>query len=110
MKYYDLNGQAARRDLWMSTVRKNIDKCFNPDGSGAIGQFDPTWREPLWILPALYKGEQEHIDLANQVLARYNDPETKCSKDVDGTCGRRFAHFSKQCYRRVKTCIRTFND
>ncbi len=93
MKYYDLEAQAARRDLWMSTVRKNIDKCFNPDGSGAIGQFDPTWREPLWILPALYKGAQEHIDLANRVLTRYNNPETKCSKAVDGTCGRRFAIF-----------------
>lgn len=93
MKFYDPEGQAARRDLWMSTVRNNIDKCFNPDGSGAITQFNPTWREPLWILPALYMGQQEHIDLANRVLVRYNDPETTCTTDIDGTCGRRFAIF-----------------
>ncbi|NNM89185.1 MAG: hypothetical protein HKL95_11795 [Phycisphaerae bacterium] len=69
----DTHGQARRRDLWFTTVRGHLDEIFNADGSGKIPQFNPPYREPIWILPALYTGAQEHIDLANKIVARYND-------------------------------------
>lgn len=69
----DLQAQASRRNLWFATVRAHLQEVFNADGSGKIPQFNPPYREPIWILPALYTGGQEHIDLANKIVARYND-------------------------------------
>lgn len=63
---------AARRELWFQTTREHIHEFVNEDGSGKIPQFNPPWREPVWILPALYTGSQKFIDLANRMVERYN--------------------------------------
>ena len=47
----------------MSTVRDKIDKCFNPDGSGAETQFNPTWRETVWIIGADDSGTSRDFNL-----------------------------------------------
>ena len=58
----DLTAQASRRGLWFATVRTHLPEVFNEDGSGKIPQFNPPYREPIWILPALYTGAQEYIE------------------------------------------------
>lgn len=69
----DLQAVVARRELWYQTTREHINEYVNDDGSGKIPQFNPPWREPVWILPALYTGPQQYIDLANRMVERYND-------------------------------------
>ncbi len=65
----------ARREEWYRHVRRHIPEYFNPDGSGAMPQFNPPWREPVWILPALYTGSAGEIALANRIVERYNDDQ-----------------------------------
>ncbi|HEY3398927.1 MAG TPA: hypothetical protein VGM19_14860 [Armatimonadota bacterium] len=67
--FYDQEGQRQRRDLWYQTTREHVREWVNADGSGILPQFDPPYREPIWILPALYTGSQEYIDLANAMVA-----------------------------------------
>ena len=83
-----------RRELWWRTVREHVHQVLNPDGSGKIPQFNPPYREPIWILPALYTGAQEHIDLANKIVARYNDaPESARIHESGVYSGRDFNIF-----------------
>ena len=90
----DLTAQASRRDLWFATVRTHLPKVFNEDGSGKIPQFNPPYREPIWILPALYTGAQEYIDPANKIVARYNDAPGSMRPHESGVhCGRDFNIF-----------------
>ena len=70
---FDQPAQRARRDLWYQLTRDHIYTMVNPDGTGAIPQFNPPYREPVWILPALYTGPQEYVDLANRMVARLAD-------------------------------------
>ncbi len=91
--WYDQTGQEERRQLWFSTVREHIYEWFNPDGTGRIPQFEPPWREPLWILPALYTGDQEYIDLANRVLAGYNSGRKVEYKHLGEHSGKEFGIF-----------------
>jgi len=68
----DLQAQNARRELFYVEVRKRIHEVVNPDGTGRVEQLTPPYREVLWILPALYTGSQELIDLANRMVAGFN--------------------------------------
>ena len=63
--------QNERRDRWFATIRSHLGKFISPDGAGKIPQFNAPWREPVWILPAVYTGGQEHIDLANRMVEQY---------------------------------------
>jgi len=64
--------QDARREAFYRKVREDIYNYVNPDGTGKVAQFTPPYREVLWILPALYTGSQEYIDLANKMVAGFN--------------------------------------
>lgn len=70
-----LNSNAidARRNEFFSATRRKIPSVLNPDGSGRIPQFNPPWREPVWILPALLRGERKDVELACRIIERYND-------------------------------------
>ena len=63
--------QNVRRDLWFATTRSHLHKLINPDGTGKMPQFNAPWREPVWILPAVYTGGQEFIALANRMVEQY---------------------------------------
>ncbi|MFA6293922.1 MAG: hypothetical protein WC637_19190 [Victivallales bacterium] len=63
--------QNERRDKWFATTRSNLHKLVNPDGTGTMPQFNAPWREPVWILPAIYTGPKEFIDLANRMVEQY---------------------------------------
>ncbi len=63
----------ARRNEFFSAVRRHLSSVLNSDGSGRIPQFNPPWREPVWILPALLRGKAEDAALANRMIERYND-------------------------------------
>ena len=54
MKLYHSDEVARRRALFQKLARGRIGEVVNPDGSGKIPQFNPPWREVLWIAPALY--------------------------------------------------------
>jgi len=66
---------ALRRNAFFEAARKGLADVVNPDGSGRIPQFNPPMREPVWILPALFHGSKQDIELANRMAGRYNDPE-----------------------------------
>ena len=63
--------QNERRDQWFAATRAQFDKLINPDGTGKMPQFNAPWREPVWILPAIYTGGPEFIDLANRMVEQY---------------------------------------
>ncbi|HEY3416612.1 MAG TPA: hypothetical protein VGM23_06990, partial [Armatimonadota bacterium] len=79
--YFDLAGFHARREQWFALTRERIYEMVNPDGAGKLRQFDPPYREPIWILPALYSGSREYIDLANRMVVNVFD-ETKFNPDA----------------------------
>ena len=64
--------QKARRDLFYAEVRKRIYDYINKDGTGKVEQFTPPYREVLWILPSLYTGSRQYVDLANKMVAGFN--------------------------------------
>ena len=72
MQYIDYGAVQARRELFFAETRQALNSYVNPDGSGRIPQFEPPWREVLWILPALYRGGAENIALANRMAARFH--------------------------------------
>ena len=72
MQYIDYGAVQARRELFFAEPRQALNSYVNPDGSGRIPQFEPPWREVLWILPALYRGGAENIALANRMAARFH--------------------------------------
>ena len=72
MNYVSSIAQNTRRELFYSKVRGQIYEYVNTDGTGKVAQFTPPYREVLWILPALYTGSQEYIDLANRMVAGYD--------------------------------------
>ncbi len=67
----NINSIAERRERFYRKVREAIPSVVNPDGSGKIPQFNPPWREVLWIAPALYRGTRADIALANRMIGRY---------------------------------------
>ncbi len=79
--------QASRREAFYARTREAIHNYVNPDGTGKVAQFTPPYREVLWILPALYTGGQETIDLANKMVAGYNtelEPGSEHGVDPSG--------------------------
>lgn len=83
----DAQEQGMRRELFYTRVREHIHEYVNPDGTGKVEQFTPPCREVLWILPALYTGSPENIDLANKMVAGYNtelEPGSQTGVDPSG--------------------------
>jgi hypothetical protein len=97
MKYFEMNEQRHRRDVWFDNVRDHIYGWVNPDGSSKIPQFDAPWREVIWVLPALYSGTQKYIDLANLMLGSFNSPAKITSSKLDESHGKQFAVFQSNC-------------
>jgi len=100
------HSQNIRRGLWFQATRDHIDEVLNSDGSGKIPQFNPPWREPLWILPALYHGSQQHVDLANRIVARYHDGAKISCKELGQSHGSDFGVFQSNtlahCFHRFR--------
>jgi len=53
----ELDSQRRRRDEWYRLTREQITRSSTADGTARILQFGPAYREPVWILPALYTGD-----------------------------------------------------
>lgn len=81
------NAQNERRDKWFSTTRQNIGKIVNKDGTGKMPQFNAPWREPVWILPAVYNGDSEHVSLANRMVEQYAKAPSADYKDLGTRTG-----------------------
>lgn len=71
---WSLEAQHARRAAFYEQTRARLHEIVDENGVGKIPQFNAPWREPVWILPALYTGSETFIDLANEMVARYHDP------------------------------------
>jgi hypothetical protein len=71
---------------------------FNPDGTGRMPQFNAPWREPVWILPALYTGDTEHISLANRVVERYAEAAAAESKGLGQRSGMEWGIFQSNTF------------
>lgn len=86
---------AARRELFFATARRELRKYVNAAGEGLIPQLNPPFREPVWVLPALYAGSPDDIALANRMAERYNDaPAT----DGSGRSGKAFNIFQSNLF------------
>ncbi len=91
-------GQAARRNEWYKNVRTRIGEWVNPDGTGRLPQFNAPYREPVWILPALYSGDQKDIDLANRMVARYHEGDAIETTDIGKRSGKMYNVFQTNCF------------
>ncbi|HEY3415374.1 MAG TPA: hypothetical protein VGM23_00700 [Armatimonadota bacterium] len=96
--YYDATGQQARRERWYASVREHIYEWIRPDGAGVLPQFDAPYREPVWILPALYSGSPEYIDLANRMVGRYHDVPAIQTRDTGVRSGQMYNVFQTNCF------------
>lgn len=67
--------QATRRDRFFEETRNRIGEAFDEDGRGLRHQFASPHREPCWILPALYTGDESFVRLANRVVERFGGLE-----------------------------------
>lgn len=103
----DTSAINRRREAWYAATRGRLPLLFNPDGSGRIPQFEPPYREPLWILPALYTGDAEHVDLANRIAGRYTDAPPVRYKNLGETSGRQFGIFQSTV---LATLLNRFAD
>jgi len=90
--------QQARRDLWFATTRSHLDTLFNSDGTGKMPQFNAPWREPVWILPALYTGEAGHVALANRVVERYAEAPSAEYKNLGQRSGMEWGIFQSNTF------------
>ena len=88
MNLVNLKEIALRREHFFQETRKAIRNYVNPDGSGAIPQFNPPWREIFWIAPALYTGDKKDVLLANRMIGRFFSCgkafSTEIGKETDG--------------------------
>ena len=94
----DQSLQRTRRDLWFKTTRAHLDMLFNPDGTGRMPQFNAPWREPVWILPALYTGDEGHIALANRVVERYAETAPSMHKGLSQQSGMEWGIFQSNTF------------
>jgi len=62
-----------RREWFFAEVCKRMHEVVDENGVGKVPQFNAPWREPIWILPALYRGGRNDIDLANRMAAYYHE-------------------------------------
>lgn len=90
--------QNERRDAWFAATRARINQFVRPDGTGIIPQLCPPYREPVWILPALYTGPAESVELANRMVAGYFDaPSGKPGKLMEQS-GKEFGIFQSNTF------------
>ncbi len=83
----DPNQVRDRRELFFRKVREFVPTVLNADGSGKIPQFNPPWREVFWITPALYRGGDDDIKLANRMIGRYFTAPLASSNEVKECVG-----------------------
>lgn len=98
IKLLEQNSQKTRRDLWFATTRQNLGKLVNKDGTGKMPQFNAPWREPVWILPAIYTGKQEFIDLANRMVEQYANAPSADYKDLGKRAGMEWNIFNSNTF------------
>lgn len=67
--------QLKRREEYWQAMCKALPQLVDENGRGRIPQFQSPCREVVWCLPALFNGEAAHIQLANRMIARFNDVE-----------------------------------
>ncbi len=78
---------AARREAFFARTRQELRKYVDAEGVGNIPQLNPPYREPVWVLPALYTGNAEDIALANKMAGRYHDAPAQFYKGINRTSG-----------------------
>jgi hypothetical protein len=105
MPYLNQHGIQTRRDRWFRMTRERIYDMVRPDGTGNLPQFDPPYREPIWILPALYTGEQEYIDLANRMVANLFDLTKVNPLSTREQSGKEFGIFQSNS---LAVCLNSF--
>lgn len=97
----DLNAVNARRESFYDATRQRISEYVSPDGEGRIPQFAPPYREPVWILPALYTGAAADIELANRMAGRYHTDSEGKGKRYNIFQSNAFAH----CLHRFESLL-----
>ena len=104
----DLDAVNARRESFYAATRRRISEYVRPAGEGRIPQFNPPYREPVWILPALYTGSAEDIALANRMAGHYHTGGEGKGKRYNifqsnafAHCLRRFEHLLSPAAREV---------
>ncbi len=75
MSVININAIKSRREWFYRETRQRIHTVVNPDGSGKIPQFAVPHREVFWVLPALYSGGSQDIELANHMVEEYGRTE-----------------------------------
>lgn len=105
--YIDQQQQRERRDHWFALTRNHIYNLVNPDGSAKMLQFDPPFREPIWILPALYRGSDEFVQLANRMVERNFDPTKINPNSIREKTGKEFGIFQSNSFA---VCLHHFHD
>ncbi len=103
--WFDQEGQRARRERWYELTRAEARRHFNEDGTGKIPQMEPPYREPVWILPALYRGEKGDVALANRIVAHYVDPAKVNTANAREKTGREFGIFQSNSFAH---CLHAF--
>ncbi|HEY3331340.1 MAG TPA: hypothetical protein VGK19_15025 [Capsulimonadaceae bacterium] len=102
---YSHDSYIKRRDLWYQTTRSRISEAVDANGVGVLPQFNSPYREPVWILPALYTGDAESIALANRMVERYLDP-TPRDEPGEGPAGKKFNIFQSNAFAH---CLHRFD-
>lgn len=103
---FSTEAQRERREQWFATVRERLAEVVNPDGSPRLPQFGAPYREPLWILPALYTGGPEAVALANRMLAHYDQTPASERQDQPNS-GRAWNIFNSNA---LTHCLHRFGD
>ena len=90
----------ARREAFFEATRRELRKYVNEeDGSGRIPQLNPPYREPVWVLPALYTGSAADIALANRMVERYHDAPPQYYQGIGGVgSGKKFNIFQSNLF------------
>jgi len=100
--------QNQRRDAWFAATRARIGDFVNPDGTGKIPQFCAPYREPVWILPALYTGGPEDVALANRIVEHTFDiPGVADRAKLMETSGKEFGIFQSNLFAH---CLHRFGQ
>lgn len=91
---YDREAAVGRRDTFFRICRERLDEVFDEDGMGRRPVFCCPWREPLWIMPALFRGTPQTIRLANRILGHYARGEGGSLTSTEARSGRDFNIFN----------------
>ena len=85
--------QSSRRARFYAAMRAALPTVVDETGAGKIPQFNAPYREPVWVLPALYQGPPESVALANRMVARYHDAPPIETRDTGFRSGKMFNIF-----------------